>query len=399
MRAIYLSLLVSGAAALRDLATRHSLNARHPRVKLSPGVSTKASTVSTPGTANCTERWFEQTIDHFDWSSSSPLGSKTYSQRYFVYDSWWNKQSGSIWFYNGNEADVTLYADHTGLMWENAQAAGALLVFAEHRFYGQSFPCGDAWQQCVRFLTHEQAAADYASLALHIQQSYGVQQPVILFGGSYGGMLASWTRIKYPGVFAGAVAASAPILAFDGQVPAYDQSTYWSVVTRDATPAGGSAAACSANVRAAWDPLFAAGATPAGRAQLASAFSLCTAPQGDADVFALAVFVLNALDTLAMGSFPYPSNYLSGGGDAPPLPAWPFRAACEHLSDPTLSQPGKEAALLAAVGAAAGVFNNATSDVACYELPTDIWEDGIWDYQWCTQLLPVSVAHTRALKG
>ena len=84
------------------------------------------------------------------------------------------------------------------------------------------------------------------------------------------------------------------------------------MVTRDATPAGGSAAACSANIRAAWDPLFAAGATPAGRAQLATAFNLCAPPAGDADMFALAIFLLNAFDTLAMGSFPYPSNYLSG---------------------------------------------------------------------------------------
>jgi lysosomal Pro-X carboxypeptidase len=49
------------------------------------------------------------------------------------YDKYWNRESGAIWFYNGNEADVTLYIDHSGIMWENAQAAGALLVFAEHR--------------------------------------------------------------------------------------------------------------------------------------------------------------------------------------------------------------------------------------------------------------------------
>lgn len=280
-------------------------------------------------------------------------------------------------------------------MWENAQKAGALLVFAEHRFYGSSLPCGDAWPQCIRYLTHEQAAADYAALALHLQQSFGVSQPVILFGGSYGGMLAGWGRLKYPGVFAGAVAASAPVLAFDGQVPAYDQASYWTVVTRDATPAGGSAAACAANIRAAWDPLFAAGATPAGRAQLGATFGLCAPPAGDADVNRLAVFLLNAFDTLAMGSYPYPSNYLVGGDPAPPLPAWPFRAACQFLADPALSQPGNEWKLLAALSAAASVFNNGSQTTACYDLPTDVWEDGIWDVQWCTELLPEETYFTR----
>jgi hypothetical protein len=76
---------------------------------------------------------------------------------------------------------------------------------------------------------------------------------------------------------------------------------------------------------------------------------------------------------------------LTGGG--PLLPAWPVRAACESLADPGLAT-GDPWALLQAFEAAGSVFNNATQDIACYDVPTDYWLDGIWDYQWCTETIP-----------
>ena len=182
------------------------------------------------------------------------------------------------------------------------QAKGALLVFAEHRYYGESQPFGEASSLFYQYMTHDQAAADYASLITALQAELGVQQPVILFGGSYGGMLATWLRIKYPGSFAGAVAASAPLAAFNGMQPAYDNSSYWKVVTDDASAAGGSAPACSANVHAAFQALYAAGQSAEGLANLSSTFQLCSPLASAADADALAVTLhLNAWDTMAMG--------------------------------------------------------------------------------------------------
>lgn len=136
-------------------------------------------------------------------------------------------------------------------MWEHAEAQGALLVFAEHRFFGESWPCGgeaQAVETCLHLMTHEQvpfincgagripskeknaspkvrlvsffilsilyffflqAMADYVQLLDALKASKGAEaSPVIVFGGSYGGMLAAWLRAKYPSSFAGAISAS-----------------------------------------------------------------------------------------------------------------------------------------------------------------------------------------------
>jgi len=116
-------------------------------------------------------------------------------------------------------------------MWEIAEEFGALVVFAEHRYYGESMPYGSKSydnKHRLGYLTSEQALADYVDLLTYLRHngSYGRQSheddnvyddtpatdgiwsgpnPVIAFGGSYGGMLAAWFRIKYPAVVEGFV--------------------------------------------------------------------------------------------------------------------------------------------------------------------------------------------------
>ena len=66
---------------------------------------------------------------------------------------------------------------------------------------------------------------DYVEFMLDYKTQNNLQdRAVIVGGGSYGGMLSAWLRMKYPHVFQGALAASAPILFFDGYVDpnAYD---------------------------------------------------------------------------------------------------------------------------------------------------------------------------------
>ena len=116
----------------------------------------------------------EQPIDHFRFGAVPGSATGTFRQRYFVHDRWW-KPGGPIFFYIGNEADVGLYVNHTGLMWESAEKFNALLLFAEHRYWGKSClfpeqPCGDDQRapnpNAVRheYLTYEQALEDHAQL-------------------------------------------------------------------------------------------------------------------------------------------------------------------------------------------------------------------------------------------
>lgn len=88
-------------------------------------------------------------------------------------------------------------------MWDWASDFKALLIFAEHRFYGETMPYGkDSYSSAkyYGYLTVEQALADYADLLLHVKKSWpaAANSQVVAFGGSYGGMLAAWMRIKYP---------------------------------------------------------------------------------------------------------------------------------------------------------------------------------------------------------
>ncbi|DBB07992.1 TPA: hypothetical protein ACH3X3_009367 [Trebouxia sp. C0006] len=282
------------------------------------------------------------------------------------------------------------YLNNTGLMWESAAEFGALLVFAEHRYYGESKPySGSKLQNNMQYLTAEQAMADYAELLAELKSDLQAEQsPVIGFGGSYGGMLASWMRMKYPHVLDGAIAGSAPIWAFPGEDPPVDSGAFAKIVTRDATPAGGSAKACAGNLRNAWKQLKEWGSNDEGRGHIKEAMQLCPAANlsNDDDVDTLAQWAQNAFDYLAMGDYPYPSNYMLNGQGV--LPAYPMRAACQPLSQQGMTG----SALLEGLHQAVGTFYNFSGHLPCYNYsegpnPEGEEDSNFWDYQACTEMV------------
>lgn len=87
------------------------------------------------------EYWYDATIDHF---TNHGAGSATYKMRYLVDDTYFDKENGPIIFYAGNEGDVYTFFDNSGFMTTTlAEKFGALVVFGEHRYYGESMPFGD----------------------------------------------------------------------------------------------------------------------------------------------------------------------------------------------------------------------------------------------------------------
>ncbi|KAH1070922.1 hypothetical protein AAZX31_03G179200 [Glycine max] len=183
-----------------------------------------------------TTKFFTQILGHFSYN---PQSYQTFQQRYLINDTYWGgaKNNAPIFVYMGNEGDIEWIAQITGFMFDTAPYFKALLVFIEHRYYGKSFPFGgneevaNANSSTLGYLSSTQALADYATLIIDLKKNLSAtDSPVIVIGGSYGGMLAAWFRLKYPHVAIGALSSSAPILQFLDLVSPY---TWTNIFTQD----------------------------------------------------------------------------------------------------------------------------------------------------------------------
>ncbi|CAL5201055.1 unnamed protein product [Lathyrus oleraceus] len=216
--------------------------------------------------------FFKQTLDHFNYL---PKSYTKFKQRYYVNFKYWGgaNSSAPILAFFGEENEMEMPDED--FMTDIAASFKALLVYIEHRYYGKSVPFGSkekAYKNANRlgYLNSEQALADYAAVLIDLKNSLHAQEsPVIVMGGSYGGMLAAWFRLKYPHVAVGALASSAPLLYFDNITP---QNAYYDVVTRDFKEASET---CYKFIRNSWSEIDKVASQRNGLSSLSQRFNTC----------------------------------------------------------------------------------------------------------------------------
>ncbi|KAJ8872771.1 hypothetical protein PR048_026387 [Dryococelus australis] len=320
---------------------------------------------------------FNVLLDHFSFA----LQQDTFPLRYAINDSYWKGNGGPIFFYTGNEGMIELFIENTGFMWEVAPDFDALIVFAEHRYYGKSLPFGNesfASPDKAGYLTSLQAIADFVDLIEFLKSNIrgAEKSPVIAMGGSYGGMLSAWFKIKYPHVIAGAIASSAPIWQFIGMNPC---NTFAKTVTSDFTR---ESPECSNSIRHSWKAIDNVTATDEGKKWLSASWRLCENITDDnGGVYSLKNWLSEIYSDLAMMNFPYAAKFHHA------LPAYPIKVLCSYLNDSIL--PDRQ--LLESMFRAVSVYFNYTGDAECLNLDSsalypDLGTDG-WDYQTCTEVV------------
>ncbi|XP_062571736.1 thymus-specific serine protease-like [Saccostrea cucullata] len=187
-----------------------------------------------------------QPLDHFDAYSS-----ETYQQKVYINTENWKQPSGPIFLFIGGEGALSNRSAYAGHHVEMAKFFGAMVVAAEHRFYGYSINDDGLHLDQLQHLSSQQGLADLTKVHNYITTRYKLtDNKWICFGGSYPGALSAWFRLKYPHLVFGAVASSAPVQAQT------DFQGYNEVVAKSlADPTVGGSKQCTAQVSEAFQKI------------------------------------------------------------------------------------------------------------------------------------------------
>jgi Serine carboxypeptidase S28 len=304
---------------------------------------------------NVTEYWFDAIVDHFNFR---PTVEATFKLRYFVNDQYRNNASSPVLFYAGNEADIIQFVKNSGFLWEAAKELEGMVVFCEHRYYGESFPLSGLHKnktaslspQNISYLTVEQAMADYNTLVIHMRQKWNMSRDAafIVTGGSYGANLALWLRLKNANLWAGAIASSAtPLKHLLRETNAFNRivaDVYANVSHK-----------CPGLIRQGWKDLATHAQSSEGQKLIQQQLQLCNLPQHPGDIVdSIHGWISNALETMVQYGYPYPTSFYN------PVPGYPFKVACENML--------KETTALGALRATAQVYYNYTGQAGeCFD--------------------------------
>lgn len=134
---------------------------------------------------------------------------------------------------------------------------------------------------------------DFNSLTLHIREKWSMtsQAPFIAFGGSYGGNLALWLRLKNPNLWAGAIASSATplkhILRETNDFARIETEAYGNVSQK-----------CPELVRRGWEELFEGAKSASGRIHVSKALSMCSPLPDASAAYDIHGWISGALETM-----------------------------------------------------------------------------------------------------
>ncbi|XP_031478582.1 uncharacterized protein LOC116249587 [Nymphaea colorata] len=320
--------------------------------------------------------FFPQVLDHFTFV---PQSYKLFQQKYLTNSEYWGGPStkAPIFVYAGNEGKIEWFAENTGFMFDIAPKFRALLVFIEHRFYGESLPFGKDSSNSsatLGYLSSQQALADYATLILSLKKNLSAEDcPVVVFGGSYGGMLAAWFRLKYPHIVLGALSSSAPILQFDDLTPL---TSFYDTVSKAYKDSSNN---CFDVIKKSWDELILLGSEEEGLLKICRNFRACKTASS---VYSVRNWLWEAFIYTTMVNYPMKANFLK------PLPANPVKEMCRIID----SYP-PEADTLTKVFAAASLYFNYSGTEKCFEFEKRRDPHGLsgWNWQACTEMvMPMS---------
>ena len=199
---------------------------------------TMASALANPARTYPSAQFFaQQRQDHFDGSNDN-----FWRQTYYVNDTFWKGPTSKapIFLCVGGEGpafdgSVVVDSVHCSNAAEWLEETGALMVALQHRYYGchaasaasntaaaaadlvdcpiKTFTSNQ--NEDLKYLSSHQALSDVSTFYEYIVEKYALtsENKWISFGGSYPGMLAAWTRLKFPHLIHAAVSSSAPVHA------------------------------------------------------------------------------------------------------------------------------------------------------------------------------------------
>ena len=152
------------------------------------------------------QQWFTQRIDHTNPNKG------TFSQRYYVDETFSKNTNSPVFFYICGEAACTKNALN-GAIRTYAKIHHAKLVALEHRYYGQSIPVPNYSAANLIYLSTEAGLEDLAAFQQVMMEEKHWSGKWVAFGGSYPGSLSAFYRAKFPDLVVGSLASSAPVRA------------------------------------------------------------------------------------------------------------------------------------------------------------------------------------------